>query len=132
MKRKGCLMAGRLLLTLFICFNSVYVWADTEINVEKAKNVLNEKYNISLSLTVLYKIYRAFRELISKYLSIVYQTEELGHEEEYGIFAVDESLFNHVNILGIINTSSKIFRSLGTYLKKIHRDLCKRRQFNRF
>ena len=36
MKRKGCLMAGRLLLTLFICFNSVCVWADTEINVEKA------------------------------------------------------------------------------------------------
>lgn len=36
MKRNGCLMAGRLLLTLFICFNSVCVWADTEINVEKA------------------------------------------------------------------------------------------------
>lgn len=36
MKRKGCLMASRLLLTLFICFNSVCVWADTEINVEKA------------------------------------------------------------------------------------------------
>ena len=50
-------------LELFLC---------DEINVEKAKNVLNEKYNISLSLTVLYKIYRAFRELISKYLLIVY------------------------------------------------------------
>lgn len=50
-------------LELFLC---------DEINVEKAKNVLNEKYNISLSLTVLYKIYRAFRELIYKYLLIVY------------------------------------------------------------
>lgn len=36
MKRNGCLKAGRLLLTVFICFYSVCVWADTEINVDKA------------------------------------------------------------------------------------------------
>ena len=98
------------ILELFLC---------DEINVEKAKTTLNEKYNISLSLTVLYKIYRAFREVIYKYLLIVYQTEELGVEQEHGIFAVDESLFNHINsnqiwVLGIINTSSKCFRLEAT------------------
>ena len=98
------------ILELFLC---------DEINVEKAKTTLNEKYNISLSLTVLYKIYRAFREVIYKYLLIVYQTEELGFEQEHGIFAVDESLFNHINsnqiwVLGIINTSSKCFRLEAT------------------
>jgi hypothetical protein len=75
-------------LELFIC---------DEINVEKAKKILDEKHNICLSLTVLYKIYHAFREVIYKYLLIVYQSEELGVEEEHGIFPVDESLFNHIN-----------------------------------
>ena len=87
------------------------------------------KNNICLSLTVLYKIYRAVREVIYKYLLIVYQSEELGVEEEHGIFAVDESLFNHINInqiwvLGIINKSSKSFR-LETTLDRSEQTLKK-------
>ena len=87
------------------------------------------KNNICLSLTVLYKIYRAFREVIYKYLLIVCQSEELGVEEEHGIFAVDESLFNHINInqiwvLGIINKSSKSFR-LETTLDRSEQTLKK-------
>ena len=53
---------------------------------------------------------------------VIFQTDNLGDENEGGIFAWDESLFNHTKeeqilILGIINTSTKEF-GLEAILKR--------------
>ena len=81
-----------------------------DINFEKAYSTLKEKYNITISKPKSYEIYREIRNVIYKYLLIIYQTKTLGAENEGDIFACDESLFNHIKeeqiwVLGTINIS---------------------------
>ena len=66
------------ILELFLC---------DDINVEKAYSALKEKYNFTISKLKLYEIYREIRNVIHKYLLIIYQTEDLGAENEGCIFA---------------------------------------------
>ena len=42
-------------------------------------------------------IFKKLRNIIYKYLEVVYETEILGEENENVFFSVDESLFGHIN-----------------------------------
>lgn len=61
------------------------------------------------------KIFKKIRNIIYKYLEVIYETELLGEENENAFFSVDENLFGHINsdqfwLPGIINNQTREFR----------------------
>ena len=48
-----------------------------ELNAEKGLKYLNEKNQITISKRSLLKIYQKFRNIINKYMHLVYKTEEI-------------------------------------------------------
>lgn len=93
---------------IFTCFIS------KEYNVSQTvKYITTEKHYI-LSSNVVSKIFKKLRNIIYKYLEVVYKTELLGEENENSFFSVYESLFGHINgdqfwLLGIINNQTRGF-----------------------
>jgi len=86
-----------------------------EFNIAKAYEFLNSEKNYVVSTRTIRKIYNKLRDLIINYLNVVYDSELLGEENKNGYFAVDESLFGHVEnkqfwLLGIINNEDRDFR----------------------
>ena len=60
------------------------------------------------------KIFKKLRNIIYKYIEVLYETELLGEENEIAFFSVDESLFGHINgdqfwLFGIINNQTRDF-----------------------
>ena len=91
-----------------------------EYNSSKALKYLQESKHLTISKTIILKVYKELRYVIYRYLYISYQTEPLGESNKNQYFSVDESLFSHRNgkqiwILGIINNTSKEFRLEGSY-----------------
>ena len=79
-----------------------------EFNFAKAYEFLNSEKNYVVSTRTIRKIYNKLRDLIINYLNVVYHSELLGEENKNGYFAVEESLFGHVEskqfwLLEIIN-----------------------------
>ena len=86
-----------------------------EFNVQKAHYYLTIEKNLVVSKNVISKIYKTLRNLIEKYLYIIYYVEILGEENENLYFSADECMFGHefsepVWILYIINNTNKDFR----------------------
>lgn len=67
-----------------------------DFNTQKAFKYLNYELNISCSKELIYKVYKAIRIVISKFLAIDYESNRLGYLNENKYFAVDEC-----NILNI-------------------------------
>ena len=75
----------------------------------------NPKKNFVVSKNVISKIYKTLRNIIERYLYIIYNVEIFGEENQNLYFSADECMFGHefdepVWILGIINNTNKDFR----------------------
>jgi len=68
-----------------------------EFNISKAYEFLKKEKNIDVSTRTIRKIFNKLRDLIIHYLFVVYNSEVLGEENKNGFFALDESLFGHVD-----------------------------------
>lgn len=68
-----------------------------EYNADKAFEAMKQSFNVTITKVTIYKIYKVFRNIIYKYILIVYQTEPLGELNERSFFSIDESLFSHQN-----------------------------------
>ena len=91
-----------------------------ELNAEKALKFLKEDKKITISKRTLLKIYQIFRNIIYKYMHLVYETEVIGDANKNEFYSADESLITHHNykqiwLLGVINNTTKKFRIAGSY-----------------
>ena len=71
------------ILKCFLCF---------ELNAEKALKLLKEEKNINISKRSLLKIYQKFRNLIYKYMHLIYETEEIGEANKNDFYSADERI----------------------------------------
>ena len=99
----------KLILEIISCF------LIKEFNVQKAHYYLQSEKNFVVSKNVISKIYKTLRNIIERYLYIIYNVEILGEENQNLYFSADECMFGHefdepVWILGIINNTNKDFR----------------------
>jgi len=90
------------IINCFICRN---------LNAQDAVKYLTSEKNITVSSHLVTQVCDSLRDVISKYLFVVYETEILGDENKGGYFSVDESMFGHVNgnqywLLGIVDNSN--------------------------
>ena len=61
------------------------------------KYLIKEKNIVPLSGNLVTKVYDRLRDIVTKYLYVVYETEILGKENEGGFYSVDESMFGHTD-----------------------------------
>ena len=107
-------------------------------NGEQIYEKLNEDFrNENISKKLIYDILNTLRRYITHYTKDVYQIENISSENKMETFAVDESLFFHLDnqqllVIGIINTITKKFRIQlsftrnATLLKNINQKHIKR------
>lgn len=97
------------IILCFLCY---------EFKVEKALTYLANSKNIKISKSTLLHIYQKLRDIIYKYMNIVYDTELINNINKNGIFLVYENLINHNNrqmwLLGIIKNRNIQFRLVGS------------------
>ena len=91
-----------------------------ELNAEKALKLLKDEMYINISKRSLLKIYQVFRNIIYKYMHLVYETENIGDANKNEFYSADESLITHHNnkqiwLLGVINNTTKNFRIIGSF-----------------
>ncbi len=93
-------------------------------NVKKTIEYMKEKKEINVTKRIFSLLFKEFRDIIYKYLTLVYHTEILGYTNSRGYFAADQSLFSHrantqIWLLGIIETFTKKFHIEGTLQRNI-------------
>ena len=85
-------------------------------NVIDISNKLNEKFSLeNTDIKLIYEFISQIRHYIAHYYKDLYILEKLANEGENRRFAIDESLFVHMNgsqiwVIGIIDTSSHKIR----------------------
>ena len=91
-----------------------------DFNTHKAFKYLNYELKKNCSKELIYKVYKDIRIVISKFLSIDYESNRLGYLNENKYFEIDEyNILNigntHIWFLGIIDTENKNFRLSPTF-----------------
>ncbi len=81
---------------------------------------MKETKEINVTKRTVSLAFKELRDIIYKYLTLVYHTEILGDINSKRYFAADEPLLGHpaniqIWILGIIETSTKKFHIEGTF-----------------
>ena len=89
-------------------------------NAEKCLSYLNNEANYHISKKTILDIYNDIREILYKYLQIIYQDEKLGIKDANEFFSIDESLICHKDgkqlwLLGAVNNNTKSFRIEATF-----------------
>ena len=88
----------------FICF---------EMNAKDTEKYIKEEKGQIISARVIGKIFKSIREVLYKYLFILYQHDLLLEENMHLKCSIDESLFTHTKngvevwVLGVINNKDK-------------------------
>ena len=84
---------------------------------------LKEKYNNQkLNIRIIFKIMLYIRKCIAEYLNYIYATKEISQLNGNAPYAIDESLFTHINnisiwVVGIVSTTDK--ENLRLHITKI-------------
>ena len=99
------------LLNCFLCL---------EFNWEKAYKYLKDSKVINISKHSILKIFKKLRDIIYKYMYLVYETELIREINKNEFYAADKSLICHNNnkqicLLVVINNTTKVFRIVGSY-----------------
>ena len=100
-------------ITLQVCSEVIKYFICFEMNVKDTEKYIKEEKGQIISFRVIGKIFRSIREVLYKYLYILYQHELLLEENMHLKCSIDESLFTHskngeeVWVLGIINNQDK-------------------------
>ena len=83
------------------------------MNAKDAEKYINEEKGQIISSRVIGKIYKSIREVLYKYLYIIYQHDLLLEENMHIKCSIEESLFTHTKkgesvwVLGVINSQDK-------------------------
>lgn len=83
------------------------------MNARDAEKYIKEEKGQIISSRVIGKIYKSIREVLYKYLYILYQHDLLLEENMHLKCSIDESLFTHTKnaesvwVLGVINNQDK-------------------------
>lgn len=83
------------------------------MNAKGAEKYIKEEKGQIISSRVIGKIYKSIREVLYKYLYIIYQHDLLLEENMHLTCSIDESLFTHTKkgesvwVLGVINNQDK-------------------------
>ena len=86
-----------------------------EINAEKTYLYLKQEKQITITKELIMRVYKEIRDVIYRYLRLLYGSESLEEANHIDYYSIDESLFGHRNnkqiwILGAINNRTKDFR----------------------
>lgn len=93
----------------------IYCFLCLDLNSKKVHTYLKENKNINLSMRTLLKVYVKLRDVINKYMKLIYESDKISTKNNRDYFSADESLINHKNnqqlwLIGIINNITKEFR----------------------